>query len=298
MSRIIFALLGLIAGALAVSTDTGKEFINQVLKPTPAASQEAGTVLCYKPGGNYEQVMEAIGIELMNQGHQVTMLKTSGSEDTLNGLSTGKCNFGISQNDVHYLLSKKNLSLKSAVKPASVLYTEVMTLMCSPESGIDELSDITAKNSVIVDNLGSGSALTWDNLVQIEKEFGGEDSWSKATPVYSSLSEAEAAISVGEAQCAFGVAGVPATWANTMAKNGFTVSWLEDKDINDLEFPEGTSLYDATRVPSGGYGAKFDTYKIKAVLFQSNKTPVNPEVERIVKRIAPSIGKRLNTINQ
>lgn len=296
MSRILFAILGLIAGALAATTDQGREFINQVLKPTPAASQEATVALCYKPGGNYERVMTAIGSEIEQSGQQVSYVETQGSEDTLKRLSAGTCQYGIAQNDTHYLMSKNDVSMKSTVKPTSLLYTEVMTLVCSRESGIDELSDITEKNSIVVDTFGSGSALTWENIVQIEKDFGGEDSWSKATPVYSSLSEAEASISVGEAQCAFGVSGVPASWASTMVNNGMTLSWIEDKDINDLEFPEGTSLYDSTRVAAGTYPSKFDTYKIKAVLFQSAKTP-SDNTNRLIKRVAPSVGKRMNTVN-
>jgi TRAP-type uncharacterized transport system substrate-binding protein len=297
MRMFIGLILGALAGLLGASTPQGQDILGKLLGATPAASQELSVALCYKLGGNYERVMAAIGAEIEKKGSTVNYITTEGSEDTLNSLASGKCDYGISQNDVHYLLSKRDVALKSTVKAASLLYTEVMTLVCSKESGIDELSDITEKNTIIVDSLGSGSALTWENLVAIEKEFGGEDPWSKATPAYTSLSEAEAAISVGEAQCAFGVSGLPASWATTMANNGMTIGWIEDKDINDLEFPEGSSLYDYTRVAASTYGSKFDTYKIKAVLFQSTKKKTDPEIDKLVKRVAPSIGKRMNTVN-
>jgi TRAP-type uncharacterized transport system substrate-binding protein len=263
-----------------------------------ASSVMAGQVtLCAgKEGGGYDNVMRAVGIELQKQGHEVTIKNMDGSESILNALETGQCNYGPAQKDIHYLLSKNDAAFEKAVRPAAVLYNEVMTMVCSKESGIDELSDITDKNTVIVDTIGSGSALTWDNMVQIEKDYGSGSSWSKATPVYVPLNEAEAAISVGEADCAFGVYGVPASWAKQMVDDGMTLSWVYDKDLNDMEFPKGSSLYNALRIRAGSYPSKFDTYKIPAVLFRSAVAKVDAQIDKLILRIAPSIGKRYNTV--
>lgn len=260
-----------------------------------SASASEITLCAGKEGGGYDGVMRAVSVELEKLGNTVTILNLDGSEAILDALEAGRCAYGPAQKDVDYLKAKNDPGFEASVRPVSVLYNEVMTMVCSAESGIDELSDLTSDNTVIVDTIGSGSALSWDNMVQIEKEFGGGSSWSAATPKYLPLSEAEAAISVGEAQCAFGIAGVPAGWALTFINDGGTLAWVYDKDLNDLEFPKGTSLYNYAKLyADSAYAQKFETYKVPAVLFKSTKAKVSPDVEKIVTRVAPSIGKGFN----
>jgi hypothetical protein len=104
-----------------------------------------------------------------------------------------------------------------------------------------------------------------------------------------------AAISLGNADCAFGVGAVPSNWAGALSESGATVAWIYDKDLNDLTVGKAP-LYSSVRVPSSVYGNKFDTYAIPAILFRSNKVKVNPEIDAVVKRMAPSIGARFNTV--
>jgi TRAP-type uncharacterized transport system substrate-binding protein len=262
-----------------------------------SVSHAGGTVnLCAgKEGGGYDTLMRAVGQELTKNGITVNIINKDGSEGILNALESGQCDYGPAQADVNFKIGKDDQAFQAAVRPAAVLYNEVPQLICSKASGIDELSDLTDKNTVIVDTIGSGSAITWDNFVYIENTLGNKSSWAKAKTNYTPLDEAEAAISVGEADCMFGVAGLPASWAQTGINDGMTLAWVYDKNIQNLEFPKGTPLYNYVRIPSGKYPSKFDTYRIPAVLFKSAASKVDPQTAKLVLRIAPALGKRKDT---
>lgn len=265
---------------------------------TPLMAQSAEVTLCAgSPGRNYDSVMKSISTELQSRGHVVTIKNLKGSEDILRNLDSGQCDYGPAQKDVHYKMSKDNAGFAATVTPIALLYNEAMTLFCSEDSDIDELSDMDENTTVIVDSIGSGSALTWDNMVSIEKEYGGGSSWMNAKIDYTPLDEAQAKISLGEADCAFGVGAVPSNWALELQKNGETLSWIYDKDLNDLVVGKA-SLYPAVRVPYGAYAYKFDTYAVPAILFRSNKKPKDPEIDSIIKRLAPTIGAKYNSVKQ
>lgn len=262
-----------------------------------SSSAWAGDVtLCSgRAGGGYDGIVQGIANELTKRDHHVTVINMGGSEDILNALESGKCAYGPAQKDIYYLKAKNNAGFTSAVAPAATMYNEAMNLVCSADSDIDELSDLEAGDTVIVDVIGSGSALTWENMVAIEKEFGNGSSWASATAVYTPLDEAAAAIGVGSAKCAFGVSGVPASWAKEMETEGQTIAWVYDKDINDLEYAGGP-LYPPVRVAAGPYTYKFDTYKVGAILFRGSKTKVDADIDKLVKRLAPSLGHQKQTV--
>ena len=192
-------------------------------------------------------------------------------------------------------MTKKNAGMSSSVTPISLLYNEAMMMFCSKDSGIDELEEIDDTTKVIVDVIGSGSALSWDTMVSVEKEYGSGSSWINAQLQFSPLDEAVAALSLGEADCAYGVGAIPSNWAKSLDDAGENVVWIYDKDLNDLTVGKAP-LYPSTRVPYGAYSSKFDTYLIPAVLFRSNKTPKDAGVDSLVKRIAPSLGSKYNTV--
>lgn len=255
---------------------------------------ETVTLAAGAPGGGYDNLMKKISSELTNRGHTVVIKNLGGSEDILSCLDSGQCDYGPAQKDIYYLMNKQNAGLSSGVTPLDILYREAMTLACSEESGIDELEDISADNTIIIDKLGSGSALTWSNMVSIEKEFGNGSSWASAKTVFKPLDEAGADIALGNADCAFGVGKVPSTWAKNLEERGLTISYIYDKDLNDLIFNK-QPLYNSYRIAKGAYNTKFDTYLITAVIFKSSKSKT-PEVESLVKRLAGPLGKQMDTI--
>lgn len=257
---------------------------------TQAAAVEV-TLCSGRSGGGYDAVMKGIAAELQKRGAVVKINNLPGSEDILRSLEAGTCEYGPAQKDVHYLLSKSDSSLTSVVSPVEVLYKEAMTLVCSASSRYDELSDLVAGDVVIVGEIGSGSALTWESLISVEKEFGNGSDWINATPEYSELAEASASLALGSAKCAFGVGAIPSAWALHSVQQGNTISWVEDKDINDLEYAGGP-LYPAGSVSSEPYGAKFNTHYVPAILFRSTKAEANAEVLKVVRRVAPGLGAR------
>lgn len=263
---------------------------------SPAMAQSKDVVLCAgSVGRNYDSVMKSIASELNNRGYNATIRNLGGSEDILRNLDSGACDYGPAQKDIHYKLSKDDSSFAATVTPIVALYNEAMTLFCTADSGIDELSDMDKDTTVIVDTIGSGSALTWQNMIDVETEFGNKSSWVEARTIFTPLDEAQASMSLGEADCAFGVGAVPSNWAKTLEQAGDTLSWIYDKDLNDLNVGK-SSLYPAVRVPYGAYSYKFDTYAIPAILFRSNKKPKNNEVDSLIKRIGPSLGAKYNTV--
>lgn len=261
-----------------------------------ALASAADVTLCAgAQGRNYDSIMKSIGIELTSRGHNVTLKNLKGSEDILRNLDSGGCDYGPAQKDVHYNLSQSNSGFAATVTPISMLYNEAMTMFCTAGSGIDELEEIDETTTVIVDGIGSGSALTWETMKKVEIEYGNSSDWINARTVFTPLDEAQASLSLGEADCAFGVGAVPSNWAKTLDDGSNNVVWVYDKDLNDLTVGKA-SLYPAVRVPAGAYTYKFDTYAVPAILFRSNKNPKNDEIDSLIKRIAPSLGAKYNTV--
>lgn len=261
------------------------------ISETNAQEQNSITLCAGSPGRNYDAVMRKIGNELETRGVQVTIKNLNGSEDILNALDRGECAYGPAQKDIHWSIARNNKSFDANVRGVDVLYNEAMTMMCSEDSGIDELDEVTESTTVITDSIGSGSSLTWDNLINIEKEYGNSNNWINAQVSNRPLSEAPAAFALGEADCAFGVGAVPSGWATELNHDsGAWPVYVYDKDINDLVVGKG-SLYPPKRIPQGSYTTKFDTYLIPAVLFRSNKVKVSQEVDTVVKRMARTAGR-------
>lgn len=262
-----------------------------------AFAQAETVALCAgAEGGNYDKVMRAVGGEIERKGHTVTYQNLRGSEEILQALEKGTCDYGPAQRNVFYMMTQTDSSFSTNVRPAQFLYNEAMQGYCSKSSKYDELEDIQVGDKIIIDSFGSGSALTWQNIVAIEKEFGGEDDWSKAIALQTPLADAAADISVGEAKCAFGVSGIPAPWMMEGITNGGTVMYIYDGDINDLEV-DGESLFESLRVAATNqYKQKFDTYKIPATLFRSAKTKVSTELNTLIKRVSGAEGAKKNTI--
>jgi TRAP-type uncharacterized transport system substrate-binding protein len=275
MKRMIFASMALVA-----------------ISSMPALADDV-TLCAGGAGRGYDKVFQAVAVELKERGHNAKVLNLKGSEDIINAIVAGRCQYGAAQGDIYYKMSKDNPSVGSALKPIDILYDEVATLVCSKDSGYDELSDISAGDTIIVDSLGTGSAMTWETMVAIEKEYGGSNAWSQAVPEYIPLSEAGAALALGNAKCAFGVGSAPINWATEIENDG-GVAEVYDKDLNDLEF-NGKSVYIAIDMPDGAYKTAWDTYKIPAVLFRGGAI-TNPEIDSMVKRAAKATGRKLNTV--
>lgn len=236
-------------------------------------------------GGGYDTIMRRIGNELEKRGHKVNIRNLGGSEDILNEINNGSCDYGPAQKDIHFKMKSK----MTGTLPVSLLYEEVMLLVCTKNSGYDELSDIKEGDIILTDVIGSGSALTWETMVQIENEVGNKSPWSRArvdntTP----LSSASGKMSLGDVKCAFGVNKLSKdNWAGTLEKQGHVVSWIYDKHLDDLEY-NGSPLYNSVRIPRGVYKTKFDTYTVPAVLFQSMKFN-DKTISALVERMANSV---------
>lgn len=290
MRIILVLLLGIVLGL--IGAPIVRPHLEQLLVK-PAAANETITLCAGSKGRNYDAVMQSVATELNKRGQDVTVQNLSGSEDILNAVARGTCAAGIAQKDVYWNLSKKNASLGSSAIPKELLYNEAMTLVCTPDSGIDELEDMTGDTVVITDAIGSGSALTWETMLQIEKEYGSENEWSQSqirnTPLKDALSE----MALGNADCAFGVGAVPSAWAKEMEEQGYQVSYIYDKDLNDL-IVNKTPLYSSVRVPYGSYTTKFDTYLVPAVLFLSSKSNLDEETIDLIRRVARSQGSKYN----
>jgi len=249
----------------------------------------ADAVLCAGvEGGGYDKLMKRVAVEVNKKGHNVTVLNTEGSEDILNNLTQGKCAYGPAQNDIQWLLGKSDGAIAGLEGPV-ILYTETPQLVCSRQSGYDELSDLQEGDQVLVGGIGSGSALTWQTMVEIEKEFGRTNSWSKAKPVNGDLSNAGSALTRNQVKCAFGVGSLPINWvteAVTDRRFQHTIAYIYDKDINDLVV-NGVSLYEPAAVKKTVYGAYFETYAIPAVLFRGT-APIDNALGKLIERVAGS----------
>ena len=256
------------------------------------------TLCAGAPGRNYDSVMQSVAIQLNKRGHHAIVKNLGGSEDILRELDAGTCDYGPAQKDVHYKLSKESATFASTVSPLVLMYNEAMQMFCSEDSGIDELEEIDETTTVIIDSIGSGSALSWQTMKDVENEYGNKSSWINAKTIYEPLDEAGAIIALGEADCAFGVGAVPAAgWGSELNEGGLTPVYIYDKDLNDLIVGK-SPLYQSVRIPQGSYSSKFDTYPIPAIVFKSEKGHGTKEIDKFIRTFTPSVSTKYNTVGK
>lgn len=198
---------------------------------------------------NYYNVAKIIGRDM--QSARIVPVETNGSADNLRKLENGQCDGAIVQRDAY--LSHVEQFPASKLDFTRVLspYAEIPHLVCPYDSGVTKLSHLDSDHTVLVGKPGSGSAVTWSNLVAEDSSYGKV----KTENVGGAL--ALARLSTDRNACVLSVSGLNTKFMRDVDNIGKTtklqlVAW-NDGDIFDAVDPTGEQLYHDYTLPSGKY---------------------------------------------
>jgi len=185
------------------------------------------------PGKTYHAVGEKLA-ELLPamSGNAVTVevLATGGSIDNLNKLMAGDCDGAIVQGDaVEFFTTQISPDAAENIRMVTPLYQELSLLLCSQESGIDEIDDLpdTEGASVAAGAMGSGSLATWLTFRNIKPEYESV----KVLP--RNGAEGALAVANGEASCVFEVIAPQSDFIQALNDNTEIAGKLGFAEVDD-----------------------------------------------------------------
>ncbi len=213
--------------------------------PSTAQAQETELrVAVGQPGRGYEARGLQIRQRLAQRGYEARVENYEGSDAISLALCGDRADVGIMQIDAIYARAQEGCDLKIVGSYGD----EFAFILFPPGSRNDELSDLGAGDSILVDTIGSGTELFWRTIVSIETgDQGNNSSWSEATPVYDLTVLATTLAETGDIDALIMV-GVPGNdEVLALLEAGWELGELYDKDINDMPYRDG-SLYEYRRV--------------------------------------------------
>jgi len=198
--------------------------------------------------GNYD--FSGLALQEMIKGSKLELVNSEGAWDNMQKIKDGTCDAAIAQEDAVIAFNRTtNLSLV----PLADLYKESLHLVCNPQSGIDELYDLSGtQKTIALGKTGSGAWVTWKNLVDADKSF------ASVVPTTESGKLAASQVKQGLIDCFLSVSGVASASLNAIDENyGFPDTVLVEVDSSKLLKHKGMSgnpLYTTTNIEE-------DTYK-------------------------------------
>ena len=234
---------------------------------------------------------ERRGIEIAKQLQDGWAVRNfAGSED----IARAVCNdpttpIGIAQIDAIRAMEMEGCQLRTVGVYPSLEYA---VILFPPDSPYNELSDMASGNRVLVDKVGSGTALFWQTIVGIEKsDQGNKSSWSEVSPVYDNIVFAESMADVGDIDAVILVGNPNSTEVWELINAGWEMGELYDKDINDLVFRKGP-LYDVESItidPPGAWNSATDDAYVVKSYFIVNPTNLDDATVTRLARIVKAI---------
>lgn len=178
-----------------------------------------------------------------------TLLTPATTENIADGTS---CQAFIGQPDGPVLLKRKNPAAAANLKEIGKGPREFLHVLCSKESGVEDLSDIAGDNtkSVALGASGSGAWLIWQNFIAEDSSYG------EVVVSDESGSIAMSSVASNSTTCAL----VPAAVVNPTVSEAdvnfgdmILLVGANDKDFNDATTIDGKPLYKWQAIPSGSY---------------------------------------------
>lgn len=215
-----------------------------ILTGTSALAQDA---VFFTGGvdGDYESESFDIRDRLAQRNVEIEVENRNGSDDiTIQACSAEVPAMWIAQKDALYI---REMEQGCTLVDIALYGNEYAMLFFPPNSRDDKLSDLDGSDTVLVDKIGSGSELTWRNMVNIESEHGGGDEWSTARIETDSPRRATSMASRGTISAVFLVRTLESGDVTSLLSQGWELGYMYDKDINDLQWNNG-SLYEDERI--------------------------------------------------
>lgn len=185
------------------------------------------------PGKTYHAVGEKLAelIPAMSGGTlQVEVLTTGGSIDNLNKLVAGECDGAIVQGDAaEFFTTQISPNAAGSFRMVTPLYQELSLLLCSRDSGINEIEDLlgTEGASVAAGAMGSGSLATWLTFRAIKPEY------ESVKVVPRNGAEGALAVANGEASCVLEVIAPQSDFIQALNDNEEIADKLGFAEVDD-----------------------------------------------------------------
>ena len=160
----------------------------------------------------------------------------SGSEDIARAVcADNDTPIGIMQIDAMVQMQNEGCSLQ----PVGIYPAQEYAFIMFPPDGYNELDDLGPENNVLIGEVGSGAALFWRTIVQIEQDHGRGNAWSQMGTVFGPFALADTKASFGEIDAAILVTSPDAQIIQDLLSAGWNIGELDDKDIDDFIFGRG-----------------------------------------------------------
>lgn len=247
------------------------------------------------------------GTEIRKQAKDIlniNLIPSTGSLKNLEGIENGTCDVAIVQSDALNIYS--NIS---GFELGPVLYKEYWHLICNEAANINRITDLTAKNKILIGPNGSGTAVTWESFVKA-------DPARYEVVQHEPIGGLRAAAIVQEgsnAQCMALVTGLNSNAIkeineNAKQKGNLRLVPSNDRDILKTKDGRGRKVYSDVEIPSGTYsgglqprslfGSSVNTVAVNAVIVASSKyidehEPDYNKFLRAVNAAIPSIKGRV-----
>lgn len=236
-----------------------------VSMPALAAAEPMVINLCTGGEGKpYHQTGEIIsGFLKDSKNVRVNVITTNGTWDNIErtvktaatpeAIASGDaCHAFIGQPDGPVLLKRKDATAAANLKIIGQGPREFLHVLCSKDSGVEDLSDIAGDNtkSVALGASGSGAWLIWQNFIAQDKSYAEVVVTDEAGPI------AMSSVATNSTTCALiPAAVVNSTVAQADSDFGDSLAMVgaNDKDFNDATAIDGKPLYRWQAIPSGSY---------------------------------------------
>ena len=183
-------------------------------------------------GGNYHKKTVDLVNRMNQRGVDVVLQNRNGSDDITLQACRNPNSAWIAQHDAVWKREMEGCVLLDV----GVYGVEHTFLMFPPDSDVDSLRDLTASHTVLVDKVGSGSELTWMNMVKIEKDYDPDSAWIKAGVDNSAVKLAVSRAARSEIDAVFMVRGQNNDDVKRLLKAGWTIGEMWSKGIEKYQW--------------------------------------------------------------
>ena len=123
-------------------------------------------------GGSYFATGEKLAEVLVEYDYQAESVKSAGSIENIERVAGGEATLGFTQLDALAWWMNRNPDQASSLKVLGNLYPECVYVAINKNSVVRDEGDLKNKNAkVAVQNRGSGSAVSWSYMQELEPDF-------------------------------------------------------------------------------------------------------------------------------
>ena len=183
-------------------------------------------------GGGYHKKSVDLVNRMKQRGVDVVLQNRNGSDDITLQACQNPNSAWIAQHDAVWKREMEGCTLMDV----GVYGIEYAFLLFPPKSDLGKLRDLTASHTVLVDKVGSGSELTWDTMVKIEKDYDPDSSWLKASKDNSEIKLAVSRAARSEIDAVFMVRSQNSDDIKRLVKSGWTVGEMWAEGVEEYQW--------------------------------------------------------------